>query len=173
MAPHPTPPWPLVLRPEFQEGKSTGQNAPPPRSGKQAQQPPAPGGEGKAGTRQQGGKGPPGSPFQACGTEQFVLIGGMLLVFYFLLIRPQQKQEKARRQMLAALRKGDRVVTTGGIHGVVTNLTDTTVTVRVDSDANVKLRIDRDHVAKVLRDEASEGPAAVERGKNGTKGKAG
>ena len=164
---------PLVLRLEPQEGKTTGQNAPPPRSGKVQ----GPGGQaapGQAGTQQPAGpKGAPGSPFGACGTEQFVLIGGMLLVFYFLLIRPQQKQEKARRQMLAELRKGDRVVTTGGIHGVVTNLSDTTVTVRVDSDSNVKLRIDRDHVARVVRDEAKGGSPSAERGKGNAKDKAG
>jgi preprotein translocase subunit YajC len=43
----------------------------------------------------------------------------MIVIFYFLLIRPQQKKEKDRQKMIAALQKGDRVVTTGGMYGVI------------------------------------------------------
>jgi preprotein translocase subunit YajC len=52
---------------------------------------------------------------------QFAIIG---VIFYFLLIRPQQKERKKLQQMLAALKEGDKIVTTGGIVGIITNITD-------------------------------------------------
>ena len=65
----------------------------------------------------------------------------MFAVFYFLLIRPQQKRNKQRSQMLAALKKGDRVVTIGGIHGTIVEITDDIVVLLVN-DAT-KITFDR------------------------------
>lgn len=56
----------------------------------------------------------------------------MFAIFYFLLIRPQQKKQRARTQMLGKLQKGDKVVTIGGLHGTVLELTDDTVVIRVN-----------------------------------------
>ena len=64
---------------------------------------------------------------------------GMLLIFYFLMIRPQQKQEKARRALLAAVQKNDRVVTTGGIHGVVESLTEREAVLKLDSEGTMRI----------------------------------
>ena len=72
---------------------------------------------------------------------------GMFLIMYFMMIRPQQKQRRAREAMLGAIKKGDRVVTTGGLHGTVTGLSDTSVTLRCDQ---VKLEFDRSAVGRVL-----------------------
>lgn len=58
----------------------------------------------------------------------FILMG---LVFYFMLYRPQKRQEKARNEMLAAVKRGEKVVTIGGIHGVVTQIGESTVTLQV------------------------------------------
>ncbi|MDP6929930.1 MAG: preprotein translocase subunit YajC [Planctomycetota bacterium] len=80
----------------------------------------------------------------------------MIAIFYFMLIRPQQKQEKQRRAMIEGIKKGDKVVTSGGIHGVITNLNDKTITLRVDSDNKVKLVLDRANVGRVLGDPAQE-----------------
>ena len=55
----------------------------------------------------------------------------MIVMFYFLLIRPQQRQRKELAERIAALQTGDRVVTTAGIHGIVHNLKDTTVVIKV------------------------------------------
>jgi len=55
----------------------------------------------------------------------------MLVIFYFLFYRPQKKEQKKRADMLASLKKGDRIVTIGGIHGTITAFGDDTVTVRV------------------------------------------
>ncbi len=56
------------------------------------------------------------------GIDMFVMIGVMILIFYFLLIRPNQKKEKERKQMIDNLQKGDKVLTSGGIYGVVVNV---------------------------------------------------
>ncbi|MFC0212563.1 preprotein translocase subunit YajC [Paenibacillus chartarius] len=56
----------------------------------------------------------------------------MFVVLYFLLIRPQQKRQKTRNQMLNSLKKGDKVVTIGGLHGTIQEITDDTVVLRVN-----------------------------------------
>ncbi len=61
----------------------------------------------------------------------------MILIFYFLLIRPQQKKEKQRLTMINALQKGDKVITAGGMHGVVVAVKDDLVTLKVASNTNI------------------------------------
>jgi preprotein translocase subunit YajC len=73
---------------------------------------------------------------------------GIFAIFYFLLIRPQQRQRREREAMLSAVKKGDRVVTTGGLHGTVFGLSDTTVTLRVGD--GVKLEFDRGSIGRVV-----------------------
>jgi preprotein translocase subunit YajC len=68
-------------------------------------------------------------------------IVAMVAIFYFLIIRPQQKQSKRLAEMRSSLKKGDRVVTSGGIHGVITNLKSDIVTVRIAD--SVKIDVDR------------------------------
>ena len=72
---------------------------------------------------------------------------GMFLIMYFMMIRPQQKQRREREAMLGALKKGDRVVTSGGLHGTITGLSEQTVILRCDQ---VKLEFDRSAVGRVL-----------------------
>lgn len=69
----------------------------------------------------------------------------MFVIFYFFLIRPQQKKQKEHQEMLGALRKGDRVVTTGGILGVVTGLTDQYAVIEVQE--KVRMKVLRSHIA--------------------------
>jgi preprotein translocase subunit YajC len=76
-----------------------------------------------------------------------VMFGAMFAIFYFLMIRPQQKQKQERERMLAAVKKGDRVVTTSGLHGTVTGLSEHTVTLRVSDQ--VKLEFDRAAIGRV------------------------
>jgi len=68
----------------------------------------------------------------------------IFIVFYFLLIRPQQKKAKEQQQFLSALEKGQQVVTSGGIHGKITGLTDTVVTLEVAD--NVRIKVSRAYV---------------------------
>lgn len=72
----------------------------------------------------------------------------MILIFYFLIIRPQQKRQKEHRNMLASLKKGDQVITQGGIIGVITGLTDTVVTLEVAD--NVKIKVSRPYIAGLM-----------------------
>jgi len=73
----------------------------------------------------------------------------MLVVFYFLLIRPQQKRQKERMAMLDALKKGDKVITIGGLHGTIVDLNDDQVVLRVNE--NTKLTFERHAVNTVVQ----------------------
>lgn len=66
------------------------------------------------------------------------LLVGFIFIFYFLNIRPQQKRDRERQAMLSALKKGDEVVTTGGICGKVVGVTDADVVLRVDDNVTIK-----------------------------------
>jgi preprotein translocase subunit YajC len=88
---------------------------------------------------------------------QFLPLVLIFVVFYFLLIRPQQKKQKDHRTMLDALRRGDRVVTGGGILGTV-NRVVSPEEVEVDIASNVRVRILRSTIASVL---AKPDPAAA------------
>lgn len=77
----------------------------------------------------------------------------IFVVFYFFIIRPQKKKETERRSMIEAVKKGDRVVTIGGVHGTVTQVDDASVLVQVDT--NVKLRVDKNAIASTgVKDQA-------------------
>ena len=80
------------------------------------------------------------------------------LLFYFLLLRPQQKEKAKRQAMLAAVKKNDRVVTIGGIHGVVTNvdMKADRITIKVDESNDTKIRMTFSAIARVLGDEPSD-----------------
>lgn len=86
-------------------------------------------------------------PQQPPALFQFVPLVLVMVIFYFMLIRPQKKQERERHDMLGKIKKNDEVVTSGGIHGVVLNVKDKTVTLRIDD--NVKVEIDRSAIARV------------------------
>jgi preprotein translocase subunit YajC len=93
---------------------------------------------------------------------QFIRFMGPLVVifalFYFMLIRPQKRKEQELRQMVHNLKENDRVVTIGGIYGVVTNVQRDAerVTIRVDEGTGAKLRVNMSAIARVLTGEDSE-----------------
>lgn len=80
--------------------------------------------------------GPEGSGFGS-----LFLIGGFLLIFYFFMLRPQQKKQKDQKNFQEALKKGDKVVTIGGIHGKIVAVDESTVT--VDIDRGTKIQLDK------------------------------
>lgn len=80
---------------------------------------------------------------------QFVPLIFIFVIFYFLLIRPQQKKAKEHQKLVAGIQTGDDVITSAGIHGVVTNVKDKTVLVRVAD--NVKIEFDRAAIVTVSR----------------------
>ncbi len=73
------------------------------------------------------------------GWTTWILPVGMIAIFYFLIIRPQQKRSKEHRALLDNLKKGDKVVTSGGIHGDVVGLKDDLVVLCIDQKLNVKM----------------------------------
>lgn len=72
-------------------------------------------------------------------------------IFYFILIRPQQKRQKEQRQLLQNLRKGDKVVTTGGLQGTIASLSDTVVTLEIAD--KVKVKVGRSYIAGLMKSE--------------------
>ncbi len=85
----------------------------------------------------------------------FVLIG---VLFYFMLIRPQRREQSKRQEMLSGVKKNDRIVTVGGIYGVVMNVHREAdeVTLKIDENTNTKIRVTLSSIARVLGEEASE-----------------
>ena len=71
----------------------------------------------------------------------------IFVVFYFLLIRPQQKRAKEHRAMLGALKKGDKVITSGGVYGIIENVGTNTVTVKIAE--NTKVKFGKAYIASV------------------------
>jgi preprotein translocase subunit YajC len=84
-----------------------------------------------------------------------VTFGLIIVVFYFLVIRPQNKKQKDAKKMLESIRKGDRVVTIGGMHGYVDSVKEDAVILKVDD--NTKIKFSKSAVSQVL--ERKEEPA--------------
>lgn len=90
-----------------------------------------------------------------------VPIAAIFAIFYFLLIRPQQKQQKDHERMLEGLKKGDRILTTGGLYGQIVGTKGADLEVQFAQ--NVKLTVARSAVSKLLSEGAETSPA-----RNGT-----
>jgi preprotein translocase subunit YajC len=76
------------------------------------------------------------------GSSTIYMIVFLVLIFamfYFLMIRPQRKRQKEHQQMMEELRKGDRVITAGGIYGVIENVSEDTIVIKVESGATLRL----------------------------------
>ena len=71
------------------------------------------------------------------------------VLFYFLLIRPQQKKQKEHQKLVADLKTGDKVITSGGMHGMVANIKETTILLKVAD--NVKVELDRAAVSTIVK----------------------
>jgi len=92
-------------------------------------------------------------------------LGGMLIpmacmavIFYFMLIRPQQKKQKEHQALISAAKTGDKIVTSSGIHGLISNVKDTTVIVKIAD--NVKVEIEKSAIATISKASATEAVAA-------------
>jgi preprotein translocase subunit YajC len=82
-----------------------------------------------------------------------IMMGLMIVMFYFLLIRPQQRQRKEQAARIAALQSGDKVVTTAGIHGIVHNVREQTVVLKVAEGTMIEF--DKAAVATVTKKESA------------------
>jgi preprotein translocase subunit YajC len=95
-----------------------------------------------------------------------ITFGVIILIFYFLIIRPQRKRDKEAKDMLAAIKKGDKIVTIGGIRGTVAVVKESTVIVKVDD--NTRIEFSKNAISSVLNKKeeapAAEKPAKKEKG---------
>ena len=100
------------------------------------------------------GAGGTGASGEGGGASVFLMFGLIFVIFYFLLIRPQQKQAKQHREMIATLKKGDKIVSTGGLHGTITGLTDDVVTMEIAP--KVRVKISRASISRLMRKEGNK-----------------
>ena len=91
----------------------------------------------------------PGAPDQPPVLFQFMPLIIIAVLFYFLLIRPQQKKQKDHQKLVSAIKTGDKVITAAGIHGIVANVKETTILLKVAD--NVKIEMDKSAVAAGLK----------------------
>lgn len=88
------------------------------------------------------------------GTMDLLFLLGMILIMYFLFFLPQRRKQQAVTKMLAALKRGDQVVTTGGMRGEVTNIKDNVVTLKFHD--NVRIDFDKTAVAQLIEDKRED-----------------
>ena len=79
------------------------------------------------------------------GIQQFMMIGLIIIVFYFFMIRPQMKKAKDEKQFKESIKKGDKVVTIGGVHGKILEVNDKTFMMEIDN--NVKVKIEKSGIS--------------------------
>ena len=102
---------------------------------------------------------------QAAATPQgsmlsmFLPLALIFVIFYIFIIRPQNKKQKETQKMIDALKKGDKIVTIGGIHGTISSTKEQTVIVKVDE--NTKIEFSRSAIASVLVDKAGTGTSSA------------
>ncbi len=84
-----------------------------------------------------------------------IMFALIIAIFYFMIIRPQSKQRKDREKMLSAVKKGDKVVTAGGIHGSVAGADEKIILVEIAD--NVKVKMDRTAITAIVRESEPEG----------------
>ncbi len=82
-----------------------------------------------------------------------IMFGAIFLIFYFMIIRPQQRRAKEREKLLSNLQKGDKVVTSGGLHGTIAGIDEKTVLLQVSD--NVKMKFERTAIANVISKETT------------------
>jgi preprotein translocase subunit YajC len=97
------------------------------------------------------GAGGAGAQGAGGGFSSLIMMVAIFAIFYFILIRPQQKKMKEHKKMVEELKKGDRVITSGGIYGTVENTTPETLTIKIAE--GVKVKITRSSVGAVVKPE--------------------
>ncbi len=92
----------------------------------------------------QGGEGGGGSL-----VSTLIMFGAIFAIFYFMIIRPQQKRAKEREKLLSSVEKGDKIITSGGVHATVVGLEEKSVLVEIAP--NVKIKIERSAIGSVVK----------------------
>lgn len=92
----------------------------------------------------QGGEGGGGSLIST-----LIMFGAIFAIFYFMIIRPQQKRAKEREKLLSNIEKGDKIVTSGGVHATIVGIEEKTVLIEIAP--NVKIKIERSGIGSVIK----------------------
>lgn len=87
------------------------------------------------------------------GYTGIIWLGALVILMYLLFWRPQQKQAKRRREMLMHIKKNDRVVTIGGIYGIVYSIKDDEVTLKIDERNDVRIKVSRGAISRITTGE--------------------
>ncbi len=87
-------------------------------------------------------------------TSTIIMFGLMFLILYFMIIRPQRKRQQERQKMLDGLKKGDKVITSGGIHGTIAGLDDKIAVVEIAD--KIKVKVERGSIAGVTKESEPE-----------------
>ncbi len=116
---------------------------------------------GMGGEAAQGGSG---------GFASFIPLILMFVIFYFLLIRPQQKKSKEHKQMIENLKTGDRIVTSGGLHGRITGVAESALTVEIAE--KVRVKVNRGSVSAIMQTGSPPAPSKKEKKDKADSGKA-
>ena len=104
-------------------------------------------------------------------TSSLIMFALIILIFYFLIYRPQKKRDKEAKAMLAAMKKGDKVVTIGGIHGTIVTVKDKTVVIKVDDSARIEFS--KEAISSVTsKDAVKTAPENSKKGKKAVEAKA-
>lgn len=101
-----------------------------------------------------GSAGQGGAGNQGADVHFIIVMVAIFAIFYFLLIRPQQKRQKQLKEMIDTLAHGDMVVTTGGLHGKITGITEQVVTLEIAD--KVRVKVSRGNIAAVTQKAAKE-----------------
>ena len=91
---------------------------------------------------------------QGSSLSMWIMLALIFLLMWFFMIRPQRKQQKELEAMRNSLKKGDKVITAGGIYGIVAEVDERTVLMKVDD--NVKIRVDKTSIQKDMTDQANQ-----------------
>ncbi len=83
-----------------------------------------------------------------------VTVGLLFVIFYVFIILPQKKEQRKTQELIAGVQKGDKIITIGGIHGVISSVKDTTIILKVDE--NCKIEMNRTAIASVILDEKTK-----------------
>jgi preprotein translocase subunit YajC len=78
-----------------------------------------------------------------------IMFGAIFAIFYFMIIRPQQKRAKEREKLLSNIEKGDKIITSGGVHATIVGIEDKTVLIEIAP--NVKVKIERSAIGSVIK----------------------
>ena len=92
----------------------------------------------------QGGEGGGGSLISTV-----IMFGAIFAIFYFMIIRPQQKRAKEREKLLSNIEKGDKIITSGGVHATIVGLEEKTVLIEIAP--NVKVKVERSAIGSVVK----------------------